>query len=58
MADVRIDAAPIVRGEVPRVVWPHRWDHDKDPGAFFSASETLAGEGIAFEVAVAGQPHA
>lgn len=52
-----IDAAPIVRGEVPRVVWPHRWDHDKDPGAFFSACETLAGEGIAFEVAVAGQSH-
>jgi glycosyltransferase involved in cell wall biosynthesis len=52
-----IDAAPLVRGEVPRVVWPHRWDHDKDPEAFFAAAETLAGEGLAFEVAVAGQAH-
>lgn len=52
-----IEAAPLVRGAVPRVVWPHRWDHDKDPEAFFDAVEALAAEGIAFEVAVAGQAH-
>jgi glycosyltransferase involved in cell wall biosynthesis len=51
------EAAPLVRGSVPRVVWPHRWDHDKDPEAFFDAVETLAAEGVAFEVAVAGQAH-
>ncbi len=51
------DAAPLVRGAVPRVVWPHRWDHDKDPEAFFSAVERLTDEGIAFEVAVAGEAH-
>ena len=49
------DAAPPVRGEVPRIVWPHRWEHDKDPDAFFSAVARLAEEGLAFEVAVAGQ---
>jgi glycosyltransferase involved in cell wall biosynthesis len=52
-----IDAAPLVRGALPRVVWPHRWDHDKDPEAFFSAVTTLAAEGVEFEVAVAGQAH-
>lgn len=49
------DAAPVVRGERPRVVWPHRWEHDKDPGAFFAAVRTLADEGLDFEVAVVGQ---
>ncbi len=52
-----VDAAPLARGAVPRVVWPHRWDHDKDPDAFFDAVEALAAEGLAFEVAVAGQAH-
>jgi glycosyltransferase involved in cell wall biosynthesis len=52
-----VDAAPLVRGEAPRVVWPHRWDHDKDPAAFAAAMMALAAEGIPFEVAVAGQAH-
>jgi glycosyltransferase involved in cell wall biosynthesis len=49
------DASPPVRGSVPRIVWPHRWEHDKDPDAFFSAVAQLAEEGLDFEVAVAGQ---
>jgi glycosyltransferase involved in cell wall biosynthesis len=46
---------PSVRGARVRIVWPHRWEHDKDPEAFFSAMSTLATEGLDFEVAVAGQ---
>ncbi len=46
-------AAP--RGSRPRIVWPHRWEHDKDPDAFFAAVARLAEEGLDFEVAVAGQ---
>lgn len=49
------DAAPPVRGERCRIVWPHRWEHDKDPDTFFSAVMRLAGEGSDFEVVVAGQ---
>jgi glycosyltransferase involved in cell wall biosynthesis len=49
------DAAPVTRGERVRIVWPHRWEHDKDPETFFSAVEMLAREGLDFEVAVAGQ---
>jgi glycosyltransferase involved in cell wall biosynthesis len=49
------DAAPVTRGERCRIVWPHRWEHDKNPGEFFSAVMRLAGEGLDFEVAVAGQ---
>jgi glycosyltransferase involved in cell wall biosynthesis len=43
------------RGALPRIVWPHRWEHDKDPDTFFRTVIGLAGEGLAFEVAVAGQ---
>ena len=49
------DAASPVRGERCRIVWPHRWEHDKDPDTFFSAVMRLAGEGADFEVVVAGR---
>ncbi|MDP2233608.1 MAG: DUF3524 domain-containing protein, partial [Actinomycetota bacterium] len=50
-----LDAAPPTRGPRCRIVWPHRWEHDKDPDAFFAAVAQLAEEGLDFEVAVAGQ---
>jgi glycosyltransferase involved in cell wall biosynthesis len=50
--------AGTVRGSRPRVVWPHRWEHDKDPDTFFRAVTRLADEGLDFEVAVAGQAFA
>jgi len=46
-------AAP--RADRCRIVWPHRWEHDKNPDEFFSAVARLAEEGHDFEVAVAGQ---
>ena len=49
------DAMPATRGSRARIVWPHRWEHDKDPEAFFAAVRALAAEGLDFEVAVAGQ---
>lgn len=49
------DAHPASRGVRPRIVWPHRWEHDKNPEAFFEAVARLADEGHDFEVAVAGQ---
>ena len=36
-------------------MWPHRWEHDKNPDEFFSAVARLAEEGLDFEVVVAGQ---
>ncbi len=38
-----------------RVAWNHRWEHDKDPEAFFDAVLLLAEEGVPFELAVLGQ---
>jgi len=39
----------------PRVLWNHRWEHDKCPELFFGALEQLAARGVAFEVAVLGE---
>lgn len=44
-----------LRGRRSRIVWPHRWEHDKHPEGFLDAVATLAAEGLDFEVAVAGQ---
>jgi len=52
------DAAPVERGARCRIVWPHRWEHDKDPETFFRVVAGLAAEGFDFEVAVAGQAFA
>jgi glycosyltransferase involved in cell wall biosynthesis len=41
-----------------RILWPHRWEHDKAPEAFFAACATLAAEGLDFEVAIAGKAFA
>jgi glycosyltransferase involved in cell wall biosynthesis len=51
------DATPPERGARCRIVWPHRWEHDKAPEAFFAACGALAAEGLDFEVALAGQPY-
>lgn len=49
------DLIGATRGPRARIVWPHRWEHDKNPEAFFDAVAGLADEGLDFEVAVAGQ---
>ncbi|MFQ5508308.1 MAG: DUF3524 domain-containing protein [Leptospirillia bacterium] len=37
------------------LLWNHRWEHDKNPEAFFNALFTLADEDVPFEVIVCGQ---
>ncbi len=46
------DAEP---GERCRILWNHRWEHDKGPEEFFDALMKLDGEGYDFEVAVLGE---
>ena len=46
---------PSARQEPPLVIWNHRWEHDKNPGAFFDALYALAGRGIDFRAAILGQ---
>jgi len=52
---VAFDAVSPSRSQRCRILWPHRWEHDKNPEQFFSAVMQLASEGLEFEVAIAGQ---
>src|SRR5690606_13806852 len=39
----------------PVILWNHRWEHDKDPEAFFAALRPLHERGVPFRVAVCGR---
>ncbi|MFP3939987.1 MAG: DUF3524 domain-containing protein [Thermoanaerobaculia bacterium] len=63
VAELETSAAKARESEVPprpadrpcRILWNHRWEHDKGPEVFFEALLRLAEEGLSFEVAVLGQ---
>jgi glycosyltransferase involved in cell wall biosynthesis len=42
--------------EEPLILWNHRWEFDKAPDVFARAMLRLAADGIAFRIAVAGEP--
>jgi glycosyltransferase involved in cell wall biosynthesis len=44
------------RGRPLRIVWPHRFDHDKNPDDLFRTLAELVAEGLAFELAALGAP--
>lgn len=52
-----LDAArPALRRPGPtRIVWNHRWEHDKNPEAFFDAVFELQAEGLEFELILLGE---
>ena len=41
----------------PLIIWNHRWEHDKNPEAFFTALNAMHKRGIAFEVALLGRAY-
>ncbi len=43
------------RNGVPRILWNHRWEYDKNPEEFFKALFSLADEGLEFELHVLGE---
>jgi len=42
---------------VVHIVWPHRWEHDKDPEAFFRVIFKLLEEELDFKVSIIGQTY-
>jgi glycosyltransferase involved in cell wall biosynthesis len=52
---LRLSRVPSDRSDPPVILWNHRWDADKDPGAFFDALDALAADGVAFRVALCGE---
>jgi glycosyltransferase involved in cell wall biosynthesis len=51
------DIPPRGRGQAPLIIWNHRWEFDKNPAAFFSALEALAGRGVEFRLCLLGESH-
>jgi glycosyltransferase involved in cell wall biosynthesis len=45
----------VQRTTPPLVLWNQRWEYDKDPATMLRALYTLAGEGVPFRVALAGE---
>ncbi len=39
----------------PLIVWNHRWEHDKNPEAFFQALSAIQARGLAFKVVLLGE---
>ena len=52
LSDVRTGGGA---AEAPLVLWSHRWDHDKNPQAFFAALARLDDDGVGFRLAVVGE---
>jgi len=40
-----------------RILWAARWEHDKDPGSFFTALRQLRTEGCEFRLSVIGEQY-
>jgi glycosyltransferase involved in cell wall biosynthesis len=43
------------RSGTPLIIWNHRWEHDKNPEAFFLALKAMRRRGIEFELALLGE---
>jgi glycosyltransferase involved in cell wall biosynthesis len=49
------ERAPRSPGEPPLIVWNHRWEFDKNPGAFFAAIDAALGRGLDLRLALLGE---
>ena len=47
--------SPPPTGDGPLILWPHRWEPDRDPDAFASALGKLVAAGMPFRVVLAGE---
>lgn len=47
-----LDPLPVER---PVILWPHRWERDKDPAAFLAALRKVRDAGLDFGLVLAGQ---
>jgi glycosyltransferase involved in cell wall biosynthesis len=45
----------IINPRGPLILWNHRWEHDKNPEAFFDALHHLHAQGVPFRLSLCGQ---
>lgn len=45
------------KNDKPTILWNHRWEHDKNPELFFRTLIKLSGEGLDFDLIVAGEQY-
>ncbi len=51
-----IDTVPVSKpGNIPVIVWNHRWEHDKNPDDFFMALQEVKDKGRPFKLILLGQ---
>lgn len=51
-----LQSVPVPEGRrLPRILWNHRWEHDKRPYEFTQTLIDLASQGFEFEVALCGE---
>ncbi len=55
LALARFDTFTSPPSERPLILWGHRWEHDKNPAAFFEAMGILAKKGLDFGLIVLGE---
>jgi len=51
---VEIGNVPPCRGQIPIVLWPHRWEYDKDPELMVDTVLALREEGLNFRLRLLG----
>ena len=58
LSELHINSFAIRNPETPiHILWNHRWEHDKDPEAFFSVLLELHQQGLHFHLSVLGQSY-
>lgn len=56
---INFDRMPVrnvnIDGDVLHLIWPHRWEHDKNPQLFADALIELHNRDVAFKVSIIGE---
>ena len=55
--EFQLEGSQVRDPKVLHIVWPHRWEHDKNPVDFFNSLTSLISSGLHFKVSVLGKTY-